>query len=98
MDITDYPSDVEDGPAVETAPLTNAGPNPVDPSEGGRRSLKDWVRSAQALLRTPQKHASCHVKTPDDSNKKRRKFERYKSEPSPTKTDRLLWIVELLIH
>ncbi|XP_062383104.1 DNA repair-scaffolding protein [Sardina pilchardus] len=75
VDISDYPSDGEDGPACETASSTDAGPCPVDPSEGGRRSLRDWVRSAQALLQTPQKQANSHFKTPDDSNKKRRKFE-----------------------
>ncbi|KAG5285502.1 hypothetical protein AALO_G00004110 [Alosa alosa] len=75
VDISDYPSDGEGGPAGEGASSTDAGPCPVDPSEGGRRSLRDWVRSAQALLQTPQKQANAHFKTPDDSNKKRRKFE-----------------------
>ncbi|KAL2097793.1 hypothetical protein ACEWY4_007000 [Coilia grayii] len=74
VDISDYASDEEGDPAGETL-LNVAETDPADATEGGRRSLSDWVRSAQALLQTPQKQDSCHFKTPDDSNKKRRKFE-----------------------
>ncbi|XP_063075779.1 DNA repair-scaffolding protein isoform X3 [Engraulis encrasicolus] len=77
VDITDYASDEEgDNPAGETS-LNVSVCESIDPVEGGRgRSLSDWIRSEQALLQTPQKQASCHFKTPDDSNKKRKKFER----------------------
>ena len=80
VDISDYPSDGEGSTAGEMASSNVAEPDPVDST--GRRLLSDWVRSAQALLQTPQKQANCQFKTPDDSNKKRRKFERYDSEPS----------------
>ncbi|KAI5620397.1 DNA repair-scaffolding protein [Silurus asotus] len=40
------------------------------------RSISEWVRSAQALLQTPQKQTDKNPsKTPEDSGKKKRKFE-----------------------
>ncbi|XP_029971411.1 DNA repair-scaffolding protein isoform X2 [Salarias fasciatus] len=44
------------------------------PSQAGRRSLSDWVRSAQAMLQTPQKQMDRQSKTPEDSGRKRRKL------------------------
>ncbi|KAK7945522.1 hypothetical protein WMY93_001250 [Mugilogobius chulae] len=43
--------------------------------EGRQRSVSHWVRSAQALLQTPQKVTEKQSKTPEDSAKKRRKFQ-----------------------
>ncbi|XP_030069991.1 DNA repair-scaffolding protein isoform X2 [Microcaecilia unicolor] len=39
-----------------------------------RRSASDWLKSAEALLQTPQKQATKTSKTPEDSAKKRKKF------------------------
>ncbi|XP_077101349.1 DNA repair-scaffolding protein isoform X2 [Siphateles boraxobius] len=47
----------------------------VDPAETSKQSVSEWVRSAQAILRTPQKQIAKSAKTPEDSSKKRR-FER----------------------
>ncbi|CAL9688590.1 unnamed protein product [Knipowitschia caucasica] len=43
--------------------------------EGRQRSVSHWVRSAQAMLQTPTKAAEKPSKTPEDSAKKRRKFQ-----------------------
>lgn len=50
---------------------------PPQASEGNRRSLSDWVRSAQAMLQTPQKPFDRQSKTPEDSAKKKRRFQRF---------------------
>ncbi|CAM4723689.1 unnamed protein product [Leuciscus chuanchicus] len=47
----------------------------LDPAETSKQSVSEWVRSAQAILRTPQKQTAKSAKTPEDSSKKRR-FER----------------------
>ncbi|CAL9688578.1 unnamed protein product [Knipowitschia caucasica] len=44
-------------------------------AEGRQRSVSHWVRSAQAMLQTPTKAAEKPSKTPEDSAKKRRKFQ-----------------------
>ncbi|XP_058620832.1 DNA repair-scaffolding protein isoform X2 [Onychostoma macrolepis] len=48
----------------------------LDAAESSRQSVSEWVRSAQAILQTPQKQAPKSIKTPEDSSKKRRRFER----------------------
>ncbi|XP_059381052.1 DNA repair-scaffolding protein isoform X1 [Carassius carassius] len=47
-----------------------------DAAESSRQSVSEWVRSAQAILQTPQKQIPNSIKTPEDSSKKRRRFER----------------------
>ncbi|XP_072536352.1 DNA repair-scaffolding protein [Salminus brasiliensis] len=47
----------------------------VEPTGQRQRSVSEWVRSAQALLQTPPKKTDRTSKTPEDSGKKRRKFE-----------------------
>jgi len=39
----------------------------------GQRSVGEWVRTAQAMLRTPRKQSDAHAKTPEDSAKKKRR-------------------------
>ncbi|XP_053096162.1 DNA repair-scaffolding protein isoform X2 [Pangasianodon hypophthalmus] len=46
-----------------------------EPAEQRQRSISEWVRSAQALLQTPPKQTDKPAKTPEDSGKKKRKFE-----------------------
>ncbi|KAM7379441.1 hypothetical protein PAMP_004990 [Pampus punctatissimus] len=48
---------------------------PLQTGEGSKRSVSDWVRSAHAMLQTPQKPFDRQSKTPEDSAKKRRKFQ-----------------------
>ncbi|XP_029380304.1 DNA repair-scaffolding protein isoform X2 [Echeneis naucrates] len=48
---------------------------PLQTGEGSTRSVSDWVRSAQAMLQTPQKPLDRVAKTPEDSAKKRRKLQ-----------------------
>lgn len=59
----------------------------LDPAETSKQSVSEWVRSAQAILRTPQKQIAKSAKTPEDSSKKRRRFERYD-----------LWFLDLNPH
>uniref|UniRef100_A0A3B3ZDW6 Scaffold protein involved in DNA repair n=1 Tax=Periophthalmus magnuspinnatus TaxID=409849 RepID=A0A3B3ZDW6_9GOBI len=47
-----------------------------DCGEDRQRSVSQWARSAQAMLQTPQKVTEKQSKTPEDSAKKRRKFQR----------------------
>ncbi|KAJ0012268.1 hypothetical protein NQD34_013243, partial [Periophthalmus magnuspinnatus] len=46
-----------------------------DCGEDRQRSVSQWARSAQAMLQTPQKVTEKQSKTPEDSAKKRRKFQ-----------------------
>lgn len=48
----------------------------LDAADTSRQSVSEWVRSAQASLQTPQKQTTKTIKTPEDSSKKNRKFER----------------------
>lgn len=46
-------------------------------ADTSKQSVSEWIRSAQAILQTPQKQTTKTMKTPEDSSKKRRRFERY---------------------
>ncbi|KAK1878981.1 DNA repair-scaffolding protein, partial [Dissostichus eleginoides] len=74
LEISGYVSDGED---VEAAVTPIKPDSPVQSGEGSSKSIRDWVRSAQAMLQTPQKLPSnMQSKTPEDSAKKKRKFKR----------------------
>ncbi|XP_052319829.1 DNA repair-scaffolding protein isoform X3 [Oncorhynchus keta] len=80
-DISDYLSDGEEE-SHDTLSLNRleAGvvaecPLQAGEGEGSRRSVSDWVRSAQAALQTPQKQTDRNSKTPEDSSKKKRTFQ-----------------------
>ena len=82
-DISDYLSDGEEE-SHDTLSLNRleAGvvaecPLQAGEGEGSRRSVGDWVRSAQAALQTPQKQTDRNSKTPEDSSKKKRTFQRF---------------------
>lgn len=67
LEISGYESD----DAPNTVPFST-----MDSCEGRQRSVSHWVRSAQALLQTPQKVTTeKQLKTPEDSAKKKRKFQ-----------------------
>ncbi|TNN64951.1 DNA repair-scaffolding protein [Liparis tanakae] len=84
----DVPLHPPDAPEIEISGYASSGENvdvaatssrpgsPLRSGEGSRRSVSDWVRSAQAMLQTPQKTPSkTPSKTPEDSAKKKRKFQ-----------------------
>ncbi|KAG8014210.1 DNA repair-scaffolding protein, partial [Nibea albiflora] len=66
--------DVIDGHVMTSSTLDSES-FPLQTGEGSKRSVSDWVRSAQAMLQTPQKPLDRQSKTPEDSAKKRRKFQ-----------------------
>ncbi|KAM9789379.1 DNA repair-scaffolding protein [Neosynchiropus ocellatus] len=70
LDISPYESDGEK--VSESGAWSGGGSAPA--AEGSGRSVSDWVRSAHALLQTPQKSRQAPCSTPEDSTKKRRKF------------------------
>lgn len=76
-------------PAVSPAEISDYSSydcNDEDPNESraesslaadtSKQSVSEWIRSAQAILQTPQKQTTKTIKTPEDSSKKRRRFER----------------------
>ncbi|KAG7455259.1 hypothetical protein MATL_G00254760 [Megalops atlanticus] len=67
-------SDYSDDESVEPAGQARCEHVPWQPSGNSVRSASDWVRSAQAVLRTPQKQDNRQFKTPEDSAKKKKKF------------------------
>lgn len=68
---------MSDGEDVDAA-VTPIRPDSVQSGDGSRKSIRDWVRSAQAMLQTPQKlQSNMQSKTPEDSAKKKRKFKRF---------------------
>ncbi|TRY90223.1 hypothetical protein DNTS_005829 [Danionella cerebrum] len=72
-EISDY-SSYEDN---DEDPGENNGESSLlEAADSSKRSVSDWIRSAQAILQTPQKQPSKSFKTPEDSSKKRRRFER----------------------
>ncbi|XP_058487493.1 DNA repair-scaffolding protein [Solea solea] len=76
LEISGYVSDGENiGDSVTPSRLDSES-FPLQTVEGSRRSVSDWVRSAQAMLQTPQKLLVRQSKTPEDSAKKKRKFQR----------------------
>ncbi|XP_051543317.1 DNA repair-scaffolding protein [Myxocyprinus asiaticus] len=70
-EISDYSSNDDEDPDESR---TNS--SVLDPADSSKQSVSEWVRSAQAILQTPQKLTAKSIKTPEDSSKKRRKFER----------------------
>ncbi|XP_070774665.1 DNA repair-scaffolding protein [Enoplosus armatus] len=75
LEISGYMSDGENIGDTMTSSRLDSESFPLQTGEGSKRSVSDWVRSAQAMLQTPQKHFDRESKTPEDSAKKRRKFQ-----------------------
>ncbi|XP_060727034.1 DNA repair-scaffolding protein isoform X3 [Tachysurus vachellii] len=65
-EISDYSSDSDGDPDPS---------RPDSPAGERQKSISEWLRSAQALLQTPPKQTEKPSKTPEDSGKKKRKFE-----------------------
>ncbi|XP_017281526.1 DNA repair-scaffolding protein isoform X2 [Kryptolebias marmoratus] len=74
LEITGYVSDGEDIGSTLTSSKLDSEIFPLQNGEGSKRSVSDWLKSAQAMLQTPQKPTDRQSKTPDDSAKKKRKF------------------------
>ncbi|XP_030016076.1 DNA repair-scaffolding protein isoform X2 [Sphaeramia orbicularis] len=74
LEISGYVSDGENVGDTMTCKLDSES-SAHQTNEGTKRSVSDWVKSAQALLQTPQKLFNKQSKTPEDSAKKRRKFQ-----------------------
>lgn len=75
LEISGYASDGENNGDTVTPSGLDSESSPLRTGEGSKRSVSDWVRSAQAMLQTPQKALDRQPKTPEDSAKKRRKFQ-----------------------
>ncbi|XP_019967536.2 DNA repair-scaffolding protein isoform X1 [Paralichthys olivaceus] len=75
LEISGYVSDGESIGDSMTPSRLESESFSLQTGEGSRRSVGDWVRSAQAMLQTPQKRLDWQSKTPEDSAKKRRKFQ-----------------------
>ncbi|XP_023259543.1 DNA repair-scaffolding protein isoform X1 [Seriola lalandi dorsalis] len=73
-EISGYVSDGGNIGDTMTLSRLDSESSPLQTGEGSRRSVSDWVRSAQAMLQTPQKPLERQSKTPEDSAKKKRKF------------------------
>lgn len=75
LEISGYVSDGDDiGDSMSSSRLDSESFS-LHTGEGSKRSVSDWVRSAHAMLQTPQKPFDRQSKTPEDSAKKRRKFQ-----------------------
>lgn len=77
LEITGYTSDGEDVGATLTSSKLDSEIFPLQSGEGSKKSVSDWLKSAQAMLQTPQKPTDRQSKTPEDSAKKKRKFKRF---------------------
>ncbi|XP_042353172.1 DNA repair-scaffolding protein [Plectropomus leopardus] len=76
LEISGYASDGENIDSTMTPSRPDSESSPLQTGEGSKRSVSDWVRSAQAMLQTPQKpQHKRESKTPEDSAKKKRKFQ-----------------------
>lgn len=74
LEISGYVSDGED--TVISSRL-NTESSLLQTGEGSKRSVSDWLKSAQAMLQTPQKPSDTPSRTPEDSAKKKKKFQRF---------------------
>ncbi|XP_054621132.1 DNA repair-scaffolding protein [Dunckerocampus dactyliophorus] len=75
LEISGYVSNGDsEGETLTTSRLDTESPQ-GQTGEGSKRSVSDWVRCAHAMLQTPRKAFDGQSKTPDDSAKKKRKFQ-----------------------
>ncbi|KAM9845132.1 DNA repair-scaffolding protein [Aulostomus maculatus] len=75
LEISGYVSDGENSGDTMTLSRLDSQRFPLQTREGSKRSVSDWVRSAHSILQTPQKPYERQSKTPEDSAKKKRKFQ-----------------------
>lgn len=77
LQISGQVSDGEKTGQAGTSSGLASGASPSQAGESRRQSVSSWVRSAQALLQTPPRTTDGQPKTPDDSGKKKPKFQRF---------------------
>ncbi|XP_061694953.1 DNA repair-scaffolding protein isoform X2 [Syngnathoides biaculeatus] len=75
LEISGYASDGETDVDGLNTSRRDAESLQAGSGEGDKRSVSYWVRYARAMLRTPQKPFGREPKTPEDSAKKKRKFQ-----------------------
>ncbi|XP_041659225.1 DNA repair-scaffolding protein [Cheilinus undulatus] len=75
LGISGYMSDSETVSGVATSSRLDCESFLLQTGESSSRSVSNWVRSAQAMLQTPQKQHDRQSKTPEDSAKKKRKLQ-----------------------
>ncbi|XP_043921661.1 DNA repair-scaffolding protein-like [Protopterus annectens] len=77
-DILEYSSDTETSQRKESCAKFNEASSAAHHETELRQSIErpasEWLKSAQELLRTPEKRTAKQFKTPEDSAKKRKKF------------------------
>ncbi|XP_043990205.1 DNA repair-scaffolding protein isoform X1 [Gambusia affinis] len=74
LEISGYVSDGDDLGCTLTSRKLDSDVFSLQSGEGSKRSVRDWLTSAQAMLQTPKKPMDRQFKTPEDSTKKKRKF------------------------
>ncbi|KAM9719324.1 DNA repair-scaffolding protein [Menidia menidia] len=75
LEISGYASDGENIDSTLSSSKLDSQIFPPRTGEGSKRSVSEWLRSAQAMLQTPQKLIDRNPKSPEDSAKKKRKFQ-----------------------
>ncbi|KAM4605169.1 DNA repair-scaffolding protein [Polymixia lowei] len=74
LEISGYVTDGENSGNAMTRSRLDTESSPLQTGEAGKKSVGDWVRSAQAMMQTPQKQFDRQSKTPEDSTRKKRKL------------------------
>nr|XP_061835331.1 DNA repair-scaffolding protein-like isoform X1 [Nerophis lumbriciformis] len=75
LEISGYVSDGGNEAETQTTSRLDVKSPHGQTGEGSKRSVSDWVRCAHAMLQTPRKAFHRQSKTPEDSAKKKRKFQ-----------------------
>ncbi|XP_051944380.1 DNA repair-scaffolding protein isoform X1 [Hippocampus zosterae] len=75
LDISGYASDGETDCDILTTSRLDVESLQSGSSDGNKRSVSNWDRYAHAMLQTPKKTFDRQLKTPEDSAKKKRKFQ-----------------------
>lgn len=75
-EISSYASDGDDIDSTLASSKLDSQSLSLQTVDGSKRSVSEWVKYAQAMLQTPQKSTDRRARTPEDSAKKRRKFQR----------------------
>ncbi|XP_036072292.1 DNA repair-scaffolding protein isoform X2 [Oryzias melastigma] len=74
-EISSYASDGDDIDSTLASSKLDSQSLSLQTVDGSKRSVSEWVKYAQAMLQTPQKSTDRRARTPEDSAKKRRKFQ-----------------------
>ncbi|XP_061776473.1 DNA repair-scaffolding protein isoform X3 [Nerophis ophidion] len=75
LEISGFVSDGDNEGETQTTSRQDVKSPHGQTGKGSKRSVSDWVRCAHAMLQTPRKAFHRQSKTPEDSAKKKRKFQ-----------------------